>query len=268
MYVNQTQITAPKKLTWIEVDPMPKLKKRDDQNSSKVVQTAPGTKTEQAAPDAFLGERTQTVDRQTVSKKRQVTVGKGQPKPKTLAKRQAQPRAESATPRERVRQGPLSKFGIPMFPDPKAMTKNEDRPLDDSKWSTGQQLSQDYVKGFKESERTALNTKEFVFYGYFQRIRQRLDMAWTGILREHLIKLYRGGRQLASDMDHTTQVMVTMSRTGEVVRVQILQESGTLDLDDAAIEAFNKAGPFPNPPSGIADRDGKIEIRWDFILRT
>jgi protein TonB len=50
------------------------------------------------------------------------------------------------------------------------------------------------------------------------------------------------------------------------MRVQVVGESGVKDLDDAAVEAFRAAEPFPNPPKGIVDADGTIKINWDFIL--
>jgi protein TonB len=46
----------------------------------------------------------------------------------------------------------------------------------------------------------------------------------------------------------------------------VVGPSGLTDLDDAAVEAFRAAAPFPNPPNGIVEGDGLIRIRWDFIL--
>jgi protein TonB len=170
------------------------------------------------------------------------------------------------SPKELRPTGALSRFGI-SIQAPKEKLTEEDTG-DDRPWAMGDILAQDYVKGFKQSDRTALNTKEYIFYSYFQRIRQRLDLAWSRSLREQLVRLYKGGRQLASDMDHTTRVLVTLNDAGSIVRVQILEQSGTRDLDDAAVQAFNKAGPFPNPPRGIVNRQGLIEIRWDFVLKS
>jgi protein TonB len=48
----------------------------------------------------------------------------------------------------------------------------------------------------------------------------------------------------------------------------MLSESGTGDLDDAAVGAFNQAGPFPNPPKGMIDLNQEIKIPWDFVLKT
>ena len=36
----------------------------------------------------------------------------------------------------------------------------------------------------------------------------------------------------------------------------------------AAVDAFNDAGPFPDPPAGLVDQNGQIQIPWDFILQS
>lgn len=252
--------SSARKLTWIEVDPRlaekekQKPKAEAERPDQRIVQTAIEEKSKTAAPDAFLGAQNQVIDRQTVSKERVAVTGGAQRAPLTKSAK------------ESVKgQAALSKLGLAIIPKGKA----EATPQDDThRWAELGSLAQDYVKGFREAEKTALNTKEYVFFGYFQRIRQRLDLAWTPILRERLYKFYRAGRHLASDMDHTTRVMVHLNGAGEVVKVQVLQESGTRDLDDAAVRAFNQAGPFPNPPRGILDSDGTIRIRWEFVLKT
>jgi protein TonB len=65
-----------------------------------------------------------------------------------------------------------------------------------------------------------------------------------------------------------TKVLVLLDSKGNINRVQKLVGSGFNDLDDAAIEAFQKAAPYPNPPKGIVDADGFVRVRWDFILQT
>lgn len=253
---------APPRLTWIEVDPAPRSavseKKRSDSqdHSKRVVQTRDGRKVDEASRDAFLGRQNQVVDRETVSAGKTTQMG-------------VSPRARSAgAAAGRERSGQLSRLGIPIFPRPDLGSGGGLGRAADTQWVKGDLLPQDYVRGLKESEHTALNTKEFVFYGYFQRIRERLDRAWASTLRDHLYRMDRRGRRLASDMDHTTRTVVTLNSRGEIVRVRLVEESGTADLDEAAIEAFNQAGPFPNPPKGMVDINGLIEIRWDFILRS
>jgi outer membrane biosynthesis protein TonB len=46
-----------------------------------------------------------------------------------------------------------------------------------------------------------------------------------------------------------------------------MDTSGIKELDDAAIESFNDAGPFPNPPKGLVV-DGKVTIEWGFVVKS
>jgi protein TonB len=268
--------TPPHPLTWVEFDTsLPKTLKdriKDEEFRKRIVQTEKGTKTEKAPKDAFLGAQNQQVDIQSVSRNRTTEMGdqkskQAQVAPLTKPKQAAKARQAN---REKAEEGrkELSELGIPILPkkrDPAAAAQAEQ---DIPQWSNYGARPEDWVQDVKESERTALNTKEYVFYGYFQRIRERLDRAWVPILREKLVRFYHSGRQLASDMDHTTKVLVVLNSGGEIVKVQVLSESGTRDLDDAAVKAFNQAGPFPNPPHGIIDPNGLISIPWEFILKT
>lgn len=227
---------------------------RETDPRQQIVQTAPGETAKQAAADAFLGQKTQVVDRQTVSKERTTRVAT---QPKVAA---------TAKPVEKTRPvTTLSNLGVAMLPPTQLLNKQPER---EERWADPGKAPQDYVKGIRETDRTALNTKEFVYFGYFQRIRERLDRAWVPLLRKRVANIYKAGRHLASDAEHITRLVVVLNLKGEITRVQVQGESGTRDLDQAAVDAFNQAGPFPNPPKGIANGEGTIEIPWEFVLRT
>jgi len=133
---------------------------------------------------------------------------------------------------------------------------------------TGQQASQtvDYIKDLDPGLETLLSTREFVYYTYYARIRRQLNQFWGPKVREKLVALYRSGRQIASSTDKITKCLVTLNKDGKLMRVQIIGNSGVHELDEAAVEAFKLAEPFPNPPHGMVEDDGSIRIRWDFIL--
>jgi TonB family protein len=264
--------------TTIEIDPGDKareapqpLRKAEPEKipDRRIVQTERGQKTAKAAPDAFLGEQTQIVDRQTVNANHQINMGHAKsdshPKPASPAIASAKPLPQAAVPPK------LNQLGLAILPSAKELAKiNQEFEKNEPRWASmdGEHTPQDYIHGMTESNHTAINTREYKFFGYYQRIREKLDRAWVPILKEKLYHVFRAGRQLASDMDHVTKVMVVLNPGGEVVRVQVQSESGTSELDEAAVKAFNKAGPFPNPPHGIVDADGEIRIPWEFILRS
>ncbi len=132
----------------------------------------------------------------------------------------------------------------------------------------GTQSSQtlDYIKDIDPGLETMLSTKEFVFFSFYSRVRGQLQQHWNTIVRNRLTEMYKQGRTIASSDDKITKLLVTLDKQGQLVKVQIIGDSGVRDLDEAAVDAFRKAAPFPNPPTGMVDDDGTIKLRWDFIL--
>lgn len=126
----------------------------------------------------------------------------------------------------------------------------------------------DYLKNVNQGAETMLNTREFKYYTYYTRIRRQLSQHWEPSVRGRLDKMFKQGRRIASDQDHITKLLIVLSERGTLVKVQVLTESGVHDLDEAAIDAFRAAAPFPNPPKGIIESDGTVKIRWDFVLES
>lgn len=127
----------------------------------------------------------------------------------------------------------------------------------------------DYLKDVDQGVETLVNAREFKYYSYYNRIRRQLAQHWEGRVREKLTKMFKEGRSPASTgEDRITKLMITLNDQGTLVRVQVMSDSGIHDLDDAAVEAFRAAAPFPNPPKGIVDSDGTVKIRWDFVLES
>lgn len=249
----QTQVPQEK---WIEVQ----TQTLEEDPTKQVVQSTAGEKTDQPDAKAFYGRDNRKVDRETVAKVQKSSPTTGGAAKKMPAQARQENKAGISNP------GPLAHLGVKIFPG-KEKTPDEAHHWTDFSETYGE-VPSDYVKGLRESEQSALNTREFVYFSYFQRIRTQLDRAWQQILRENLVRLYKNGRNLASEMDHTTRTVVTLDSKGEIVRVQVIQESGVVDLDDAAVKAFNQAGPFPNPPKEMVSSQGTIQLRWDFILKT
>jgi protein TonB len=150
-----------------------------------------------------------------------------------------------------------------------AQQKGESGTEDSQQGSGSVSQTNDYSKDVDKGMETLLNTREFKYYSYYNRIRRQLAQHWEGKVREKLSKFYREHRAPASlNEDRITKVIVILNSAGTLVKVQIMSDSGIRDLDDAAIEAFRAAAPFPNPPKGIIESDGTVKIRWDFVLET
>jgi protein TonB len=124
----------------------------------------------------------------------------------------------------------------------------------------------DHLKDVQSGLQTLLSTREFVYYAYYARIKDALRQHWEPNVREKVKIIYRQGRTIASAQDRVTQVMVTLNKNGELIKVEVITQSGVESLDGAAVDAFREAAPFPNPPKGMVESDGTVKIRWDFVL--
>lgn len=135
---------------------------------------------------------------------------------------------------------------------------------------SGSEVSQndDYLKDVVSGAQTLLKTREFVYYSYYNRIKIKLRQHWEPRIKTKIEKIMRKGRRIASTNDKVTRLIITLNTSGDLVRIQVRNASGYNDLDDAAIEAFRAAAPFPNPPQGIVDNSGEVQINWDFVLET
>lgn len=135
--------------------------------------------------------------------------------------------------------------------------------------ATGEESgTNDHIEDVDDSLMTQLNTREYLYYGYYSRIKNQLNQWWQPKVREKVTKLVSQGRKIASEENKTTKLIIILNQAGLLVKVQVLGESGVRDLDDAAVEAFRQAAPFPNPPRGMIEADGTIKIRWDFVVES
>lgn len=130
----------------------------------------------------------------------------------------------------------------------------------------GPSATDDHLNDVATGAQTLLNTREFVYYSYYTRIKDKLRQYWEPKIKEKMERIVRQGRTIASETERVTKVVIILDSRGTLVRVQVVGASGLVDLDDAAVEAFKAAAPFPNPPKGIVEKDGLIRIRWDFVL--
>jgi TonB family protein len=124
----------------------------------------------------------------------------------------------------------------------------------------------DDVERIPLGDLTSLNTAEYKYYGFYHRIRQRLEQFWGQNIFQIALKLLKQGRRLATQDRLLTSLVVTLDAAGDITSVEIKGASGVSELDTAAVESFNQAGPFPNPPKGLV-QNGEVRIEWGFVVK-
>ena len=108
----------------------------------------------------------------------------------------------------------------------------------------------------KRGDRLALNTREILYAGYLNRIRRLVNFYWS----QNLNNLPPSARAYLTRSSYRTEVFVILDGHGSLESIEITNESGSDHLDHAVVDAFRIAGPFPNPPSQLVSRDGRVYL--------
>lgn len=245
-----------------------KLKVRLHQitNRKQIVQSEDPTIDREPVENAYLSDKNRTFDRQTVSKQIDNF------KKAALGNAEIDQNKKSAKTHKVKKQMKLSDVGIsheyaqnfkPVQDEASVMKAGKEN---GELKEMGLSATNDYMDEMTLGDFTHLNTTEFKHYGFYHRIRQKLEQFWGRSVQEKAQALFKSGRTIASQ-DHITAMTVILNERGEIVEAVIKSSSGVRELDQAAIESFNQAGPFPNPPKDLL-KDGRAVIEWGFVVKT
>lgn len=227
----------------------------------QIVQSEDSAANEKPLDSAYQSDKDRKFDRQTVAKNSGIfnKAAKGHSNKETLTVQEKERRLKELSKLA----GALMAGEVARKPSNAEKMGVENGDLS----SKGLSATNDYVQDVSLGDFTQLNTVEYRFYGFFHRIRQKLEQHWGNTLREKSEALFRSGRRMPASQDLITSLQVTLNDRGEIVAVKILGASGVKELDDAAIESFNQAGPFPNPPKDLLV-NGKAVIEWGFVVKS
>ena len=122
--------------------------------------------------------------------------------------------------------------------------------------------SVDKLDGVETGDFTALNSKKWKFASFFNRMKRQVAQNWHPDVvyarRDPTGKVY-------GTKDRVTVLEVSLQPGGKLAKVIVIEESGVDFLDNEAVAAFERAQPFPNPPSGlIASSSGLITFSFGF----
>lgn len=237
----------------------------DKKNKKQIVQSEDSHEILEEIKNNFLSDKNRTFERQSVAKKvdsfKEATRGN--------SSRDFQNKIENVKKKSK-KDVKLSDLGIgssqefDMNPQDTKQVAGEmtEKPNSFSSSSTN-----DFVNEVQLGDFTRLNTTEYKHYGFFHRIRQKLEQFWGKSIREKANALYRNGRRIPASENLITSLQVILNEEGEIISVKIISTSGIRELDDAAINSFNQAGPFPNPPKDLLV-NGRAVIEWGFVVKS
>jgi len=230
------------------------VKKILPKHQQQIVNTTELGRKEKPQDDYFLGKTNQTFQRQTAARRN------GPFSPGALG--------EAGSPKKMVLDPKKLGLGQNLFAPKMPKTAQAKTPgtQQGDPQAVGPAASSDFIENLPLGDFAQLNTQEFKYFGFYDRIRQKLEMFWGVALREKAQSLSRQGRYIASGQ-RITGLQVLLDRQGNIIKVLVKAASGVRELDEAAVESFRKAGPFPNPPQGMI-KGGYALIEWGFVVKS
>jgi protein TonB len=261
--------SAPIKITYLPETSFPQTAQSQAVQKRQIVQSEDSASAEKK-DSAFLSDKTRSFDRQTIARNvdKFNKTGRGNSTKTQIAEKSA----EVSKKKVDMKDIKLSDIGVQPYEMPqkieRAPASASEKGLENGDpTSKGFSSTNDYVQEVTLGDFTHLNTVEFKFYGFYHRIRQKLEQYWGRSIQEKSHSLFRSGRRMPASQDYITSLQVTLNAKGEIVKVKILGASGVKELDDAAVESFNEAGPFPNPPKDLLV-NGQATIEWGFVVKS
>jgi len=123
--------------------------------------------------------------------------------------------------------------------------------------------SVDHLEDVDNGDETSLSSKRWVYASFFNRMKRQVAMNWDPAT------VWRHSDPTGTVYGfktRVTEVRVSLSRKGEVAKIVVTAPSGVSELDDEALRAFKVAGPFPNPPDGLVQKDNLITFAFSFFF--
>jgi len=127
--------------------------------------------------------------------------------------------------------------------------------------------SGEYLPDVAQGPITALNSERFVYYSFFARIEERIRPLWERNVQNAVMRLTPGQQKELVNHDWITGLEVILNSQGEYERTVIQNTSGISGVDRSASAAFQEAAYFPNPPKGMIQSDGKIHLKYAFVVQ-
>jgi TonB family protein len=122
----------------------------------------------------------------------------------------------------------------------------------------------DYLKDIEYGDKTLLNTKQWKYASFFNRVKRAVAQHWHPE-REYNRRDPKGN--VYGFKNRLTILHVLLKPDGSLKRLVLERPCGLRFLDEEAMRAFRKAAPFPNPPRSLVNRKTRqIAFRFGFIF--
>ena len=112
-----------------------------------------------------------------------------------------------------------------------------------------------------EGDKTLINRKRSAYATFFSRVQLAIKNHWRPARvyrrRDPTGRVYGVGERV-------TILRVVLNGNGAIMQLRVQRPSGLPFLDEEALRSIRAAAPFPNPPEGLKDANGRIHFSFGF----
>jgi TonB family protein len=120
-------------------------------------------------------------------------------------------------------------------------------------------------EGLETGDETWLQSREFKYATYINRMRSEIGQAWYPRVRDAVRERDPDG-SLYLYKERTVVLGLTIDTGGNVKDLSVMQSSSIDFFDRVAVASVRAAQPFPNPPRGMFHSDEQVRIPFFFTM--
>lgn len=121
---------------------------------------------------------------------------------------------------------------------------------------------ENFTPEVRAGNQTALKTRAAPFALYIARMHRRIHELWGfGFLEE--LDSKPSGHAL-NNWKLAVKLEIVLNQDGSIDKMTIVNPSGVLPFDVAALDVIDVAGPYESTPEKIRSADGKVYMHWSF----
>jgi TonB family protein len=120
-------------------------------------------------------------------------------------------------------------------------------------------------EGLEEGDETWLNSREFKYATYINRMRQGIGQHWYPRVREAVRERDPDGSVFLYK-ERTVVLGLTIDTEGNVKDLSVMRSSSMDFFDRVAVASVQAAQPFPNPPPGMFRHGPEVQIPFFFTM--
>jgi TonB family protein len=120
-------------------------------------------------------------------------------------------------------------------------------------------------EGLEVGEETWLQSREFKYATYINRMRQGIGQQWYPRVRDAVRERDPDGSAILYK-ERTVVLGLTIDTEGNVTDLSVMESSSIEFFDRVAVASVRAAQPFPNPPLGMFRSEGEVRIPFFFTM--